>query len=150
MDRTKINWNILFRAIRSHFVIAHRELVDDLFLDERKPQFLHCKTTTSWAISTRKSRRPTCYKDPLSNLIPYYFISSCTSRKLMKRKQTINAEKVLFFLAALIPALVFGGKNKKVAGHRIPKKCQKIQLLSLHPMTSFPLSVKSISADVLR
>ena len=68
----------------------------------------------------------------------------------MKKKRTINAEKVLFFLAALIPALVFGGKNKKVAGHRIPKKCQKIKLLSLHPMTSFPLSVKSISADVLR
>ena len=43
----------------------------------------------------------------------------------MKKKQTINVEKVLLFLAALIPALVFGGKNKKVAGHRIPKKCQK-------------------------
>ena len=150
MDRTKINWNILFRAIRSHFVIANRELVDDLFLNERKPQFLHCKTTTSWAISTRGSGRPTCNKDPLSNLIPYHFIPLCTSRKFMKRKQTINAEKVLFFLAALIPALVFGGRNKKVAGHRIPKKCQKIKLLSLHPMTSFPLSVKSISADVLR
>ena len=108
MDRTKINWNIFFRAIRSHFVIANRELVDDLFLNERKPQFLHCKTTTL-AISTRGSRRPTCNK----------------KRKFMKKKQTINAEKVLLFLAALIPALVFGGKNKKVAGHRIPKKCQK-------------------------
>ena len=43
----------------------------------------------------------------------------------MKRKQTINAEKVLFLLAALIPALVFGGKNKKAAGGRITKKCQK-------------------------
>ena len=43
----------------------------------------------------------------------------------MERKQTINAEKVLFFLAALIPALIFGGKNKKAAGHRMTKKCQK-------------------------
>ena len=125
MDRTKINWNILFRAIRSHFVIANRELVDDLFLNERKPQFLRCKTTTSWAISTRGSGRPTCNKDPLSNLIPYHFIPLCTSRKFIERKQTVNAEKVVFLLAALIPALIFGGKNKKAAGRRITKKCQK-------------------------
>ena len=40
----------------------------------------------------------------------------------MERKQTINAEKVLFLLAALIPVLIFGGKNKKAAGHRMTKK----------------------------
>ena len=129
MDRTKINWNILFRAIRSHFVIANRELVDDLFLNERKPQFLRCKTTTSWAISTRGSGRPTCNKDPLSNLIPYHFIPLCTSRKFMKRKQTINAEKVLFFLAALIPALVFGGKKQKSSWTSDTKKVSKNQII---------------------
>ena len=115
----------MFRTIGSYSVIVHRELVDDLFLHERKLQFLHCKTTTSWAISTRKSGRPTCNKDPLSNLIPYHFIPLCTSRKFIERKQTINAEKVVFLLAALIPALIFGGKNKKAAGRRITKKCQK-------------------------
>ena len=125
VDNTRINWNVLFKAFRSYSVIVHLELVDDLFLHERKLQFLHCKTTTSWAIFTRKSRHPTCNKDPLSSLIPYHFIPLCTSRKFMKRKQTINAEKVLFLLAALIPALVFGGKNKKAAGGRITKKCQK-------------------------
>ena len=31
----------------------------------------------------------------------------------MERKQTINAEKVLFLLAALIPALIFGGQKQK-------------------------------------
>ena len=96
VDKTRINWNVLFRAIRSYSVIVHRELIDDLFLHERKLQFLHCKTTTSWAISTRKSGRPACNKDPLSNLIPYHFVPLCTSRKFMERKQTINAEKVLF------------------------------------------------------
>ena len=116
VDNTRINWNVLFKAFRSYSVIVHLELVDDLFLHERKLQFLHCKTTTSWAISTRKSGRPACNKDPLSNLIPYHFVPLCTSRKFMERKQTINAEKVLFFLAALIPALIFGGKNKKAAG----------------------------------
>ena len=113
VDKTRINWNVLFRAIRSYSVIVHRELIDDLFLHERKLQFLHCKTTTSWAISTRKSGRPTCNKDPLSNLIPHHFIPLCTSRKFMERKQTINAEKVLFLLAALIPALIFGGQKQK-------------------------------------
>ena len=112
VDKTLINWNVLFRAIRSYSVIVHRELVDDLFLHGRKLQFLHCKTTTSWAISTRKSGRPTCNKDPLSNLVPHHFIPLCTSRKFMERKQTIHAEKVLFLLAALIPALIFGGKTK--------------------------------------
>ena len=125
VDNTRINCNVLFKAFRSYSVIVHLELVDDLFLHERKLQFLHCKTTTSWAIFTRKSRHPTCNKDPLSSLIPHHFIPLCTSRKFMKRKQTINAEKVLFLLAALIPALVFGGKNKKAAGGRITKKCQK-------------------------
>ena len=125
VDNTRINWNVLFKAFRSYSVILHLELVDDLILHERKLQFLHCKTTTSWAIFTRKSRHPTCNKDPLSSLIPHHFIPLCTSRKFMKRKQTINAEKVLFLLAALIPALVFGGKNKKAAGGRITKKCQK-------------------------
>ena len=125
VDNTRINWNVLFKAFRSYSVIVHLELVDDLFLHERKLQFLHCKTTTSWAIFTRKSRHPTCNKDPLSSLIPHQFIPLCTSRKFMKRKQTINAEKVLFLLAALIPALVFGGKNKKAAEGRITKKCQK-------------------------
>ena len=125
VDNTRINWNVLFKAFRSYSVIVHLELVDDLFLHERKLQFLHCKTTTSWAIFTRKSRHPTCNKDPLSSLIPHHFIPLCTSRKFMERKQTINAEKVLFLLAALIPALVFGGKNKKAAGGRITKKCQK-------------------------
>ena len=125
VDNTRINWNVLFKAFRSYSVILHLELVDDLILHERKLQFLHCKTTTSWAIFTRKSRHPNCNKDPLSSLIPHHFIPLCTSRKFMKRKQTINAEKVLFLLAALIPALVFGGKNKKAAGGRITKKCQK-------------------------
>ena len=125
VDNTRINWNVLFKAFRSYSVIVHLELVDDLFLHERKLQFLHCKTTTSWAIFTRKSRHPTCNKDPLSNLIPHHFIPLCTSRKFMERKQTINAEKVLFLLAALIPALIFSGKNKKAAGRRITKKCHK-------------------------
>ena len=125
VDNTRINWNVLFRAFRSYSVIVHLELVDDLFLHERKLQFLHCKTTTSWAIFTRKSRHPTCNKDPLSNLIPHHFIPLCTSRKFMERKHTINAEKVLFLLAGLIPALVFGGKKEKAAGGRITKKCQK-------------------------
>ena len=125
VDNTRINWNVLFKAFRSYSVIVHLELVDDLFLHERKLQFLHCKTTTSWAIFTRKSRHPTCNKDPLSSLIPNHFIPLCTSRKFMERKHTINAEKVLFLLAALIPALVFGGKNEKAAGGRITKKCQK-------------------------
>ena len=96
VDNTRINWNVLFKAFRSYSVIVHLELVDDLFLHERKLQFLHCKTTTSWAIFTRKSRHPTCNKDPLSNLIPHHFIPLCTSRKFMERKQTINAKKVLF------------------------------------------------------
>ena len=100
VDETRINWNVLFRAIRSYSVIVHRELIDDLFLHERKLQFLHCKTTTSWAISTRKSGRPACNKDPLSNLIPYHFVPLCTSRKFMERKQTINAEKVLFLFSS--------------------------------------------------
>ena len=95
VDKTRINWNVLFRAIRSYSVILHRELVNDLFLHERKLQFLLCETTTSWAISTRKSGRPACNKDPLSNLIPYHFIPLCTSRTFMERKQTINAERVL-------------------------------------------------------
>ena len=121
VDNTRINWNVLFRAFRSYSVIVHQELVDDLFLHERKLQFLHCKTTTSWAISTRKSGSSTCNKDPLSILIPYHFIPLCTSRKFMERKQTINAEKVLFLLAALTSALIFGGKNKKAAGGRVTK-----------------------------
>ena len=52
----------------------------------------------------------------------------------MERKQTINAEKVLFLLAALISVLIFGGKNKKAAGHRMTKKLrhQKKKNLS-HP-----------------
>ena len=126
VDKTRINWNVLFRAIRSYSVIVHRELIDDLFLHERKLHFLHCKTTTSWAISTRKSGRPTCNKDPLSNLIPHHFIPLCTSRKFMERKQTIHAEKVLFLLAALIPALIFGGKNKKAAG-QLSKKPKRLR-----------------------
>ena len=121
VDNTRINWNVLFKAFRSYSVIVLLELVDDLFLHERKLQFLHCKTTTSWAISTRKSGRPTCNKDPLSNLIPHHFIPLCTSRKFMERKQTINAEKVLFLLAAITSALIFGGKNKKAAGGRVTK-----------------------------
>ena len=44
----------------------------------------------------------------------------------MERKQTINAEKVLFFLAALIPALIFGGKNKKAAG-QLSKKPKRLR-----------------------
>ena len=119
--KIRINWNVLFRTIGSYSVIVHRELVDDLFLHGRKLQFLHCKTTTSWAISTRKSGRPTCNKDPLSNLIPYHFIPLRTSRKFIERKETVNAEKVVFLLAALIPALIFGGKNEKAAGRRIAK-----------------------------
>ena len=71
----------MFKAFKSYSVIVHRELVDDLFLHERKLQFLHCKTTTSWAISTRKSRHPTCNKDPLSNLIPHHFITNHQRRK---------------------------------------------------------------------
>ena len=137
VDKTRINWNVLFRAIRSYSVIVHRELVDDLFLHERKLQFLHCKTTTSWAIFTRKSRHPTCNKDPLSSLIPHHFIPLCTSRKFMERKQTINAEKVLFLLAALIPALIFGGKNKKAAGCRIKKKVSKKPKRLRHQKKSF-------------
>ena len=125
VDNTRINWNVLFKAFRSYSVIVLLELVDDLFLHERKLQFLHCKTTTSWAIFTRKSRHPTCNKDPLSSLIPHHFIPLCTSRKFMKRKQTINAEKVLFLLAALIPALVFGGKKQKSSWRPDNKKVSK-------------------------
>ena len=43
VDETRINWNVLFRAIRSYSVIVHQELIDDLFLHERKLQFLHVK-----------------------------------------------------------------------------------------------------------
>ena len=115
----------MFRTIGSYSVIVHRELVDDLFLHGRKLQFLHCKTTTSWAISTRKSGRPTCNKDPLSNLIPYHFIPLRTSRKFIERKETVNAEKVVFLLAALIPALIFGGKKQKSSWTPDNKKVSK-------------------------
>ena len=120
----------MFRFIGLYSVIVRRELVDDLFLHERKLQFLHCKTT-SWAISTRKSGRPTCNKDPLSNLIPYHFIPLCTSRKFVERKQTINAEKVVFLLAALIPALIFGRKKRKssrtLANKKVSKKPKRLR-----------------------
>ena len=124
VDKTRINWNVLFRAIRSYSVIVHRELIDDLFLHERKLQFLHCKTTTSWAISTRKSGRPTCNKDPLSNLIPHHFIPLCTSRKFMERKQTINAEKVLFLFSSSYSSSHIRRKKQK-SSRTIVKKAQK-------------------------
>ena len=122
VDKTRINWNVLFRAIRSYSVIVHRELIDDLFLHERKLQFLHCKTTTSWAISTRKSGRPACNKDPLSNLIPYHFVPLCTSRKFMERKQTINAEKVLFLFSSSYSSYHIQKIVKKAQKAASPKK----------------------------
>ena len=126
VDKTRINWNVLFRAIRSYSVIVHRELIDDLFLHERKLHFLHCKTTTSWAISTRKSGRPACNKDPLSNLIPYHFVPLCTSRKFMERKQTINAEKVLFLFSSSYSSSHIRRKNKKAAG-QLSKKPKRLR-----------------------
>ena len=112
VDKTRINWNVLFRAIRSYSVIVHRELIDDLFLHERKLQFLHCKTTTSWAISTRKSGRPTCNKDPPIQPYSTPFYSIVHIKKINGEKTNHHPEKVLFLLAALIPALIFGGKTK--------------------------------------
>ena len=125
VDKTRINWNVLFRAIRSYSVIVHRELIDDLFLHERKLQFLHCKTTTSWAISTRKSGRPACNKDPLSNLIPYHFVPLCTSRKCMERKQTINAEKVLFLFSSSYSSSHIRLKKQKSSRTPDDKKLSK-------------------------
>ena len=95
-------------------------------LDYRKLYFLHCKTTTSWAISTRKSGRPACNKDPLSNLIPYHFVPLCTSRKFMERKQTINAEKVLFLFSSSYSSSHIRRKNKKAAG-RLSKKPKRLR-----------------------
>ena len=129
MDRTKINWNILFRAIRSHFVIANRELVDDLFLNERKPQFLRCKTTTSWAISTRGSGRPTCNNDPLSNLIPYHFIPLCTSRKFMKRKQNHQRRKSTILFSSSYSSSRIRRKKQKSSRTSDIKKVSKNQIL---------------------
>ena len=122
VDNTRINWNVLFKAFRSYSVIVHLELVDDLFLHERKLQFLHCKTTTSWAIFTRKSRHPTCNKDPLSSLIPHHFIPLCTSRKFMERKQTINAEKVLFLFSSSYSSSHIKKIVKKAQKAASPKK----------------------------
>ena len=125
VDKTRINWNVLFRAIWSYSVIVHRELIDDLFLRERKLQFLHCKTTTSWAISTRKSGRPACKKDPLSNQFHTILFHCAHQENSWRENKPSTQKKYYFFLAALIPALIFGGKNKKAAGHRMTKKCQK-------------------------
>ena len=122
VDETQINWNVLFRAIRLYSVIVHRELIDDLFLHQRKLQFLHCKATTSWAISTRKSGRPACNKDSLSNLIPYHFVPLCTSRKFMERKQTINVEKVLFLFSSSYSSYHIQKVVKKAQKDASPKK----------------------------
>ena len=140
VDKTRINWNVLFRAIRSYSVTVHRELVDDLFLHERKLQFLHCKTTTSWAISTRKSGSSTCNKDPLSILIPYHFIPLCTSRKFMERKQTINAEKVLFLFSSSYSSSHI--RRKKQKSRRTPddKKLSKKPKGLRHQKKSFKSS----------
>ena len=140
VDKTRINWNVLFRAIRSYSVIVHLELVDDLFLHERKLQFLHCKTTTSWAISTRKSGRPACNKDPLSNLIPYHFVPLCTSRKFMERKQTINAEKVLFLFSSSYSSSHIRRKKQKSRHTPDDKKLSKKPKGLRHQKKSFKSS----------
>ena len=67
-------------------------------------------------ISTRKSTRITCNKDPLSNFISYHLIPFSTSRKSWRQKKTNRRKKVLFLLGALIPALISGEKKQKVAG----------------------------------
>ena len=124
VDEPRINWNVLFRAIRSYSVIVHRELIDDLFLHERKLQFLHCKTTTTWAIFTRKSGRPTCNKDPLSNLIPHHFISLCTSRKFMERTNHQRRKSTIPFSSSYSSSHI---RRKKQKGSRAPdnKKVSK-------------------------
>ena len=126
VDKTRINWNVLFRAIRSYSVIVHRELIDDLFLHERKLQFLHCKATTSWAISTRKSGRPACNKDSLSNQFHTILFHCAHQENSWRENKPSTQKKYYFFLAALIPALIFGGKNKKAAG-QLSKKPKRLR-----------------------
>ena len=126
VDKTRINWNVLFRAIRSYSVILHRELVNDLFLHERKLQFLLCETTTSWAISTRKSGRPACKKDPLSNQFHTILFHCAHQENSWRENKPSTQKKYYFFLAALIPALIFGGKNKKAAG-QLSKKPKRLR-----------------------
>ena len=126
VDKTRINWNVLFRAIRSYSVIVHRELIDDLFLHDRKLHFLHCKTTTSWAISTRKSGRPACKKDPLSNQFHTILFHCAHQENSWRENKPSTQKKYYFFLAALIPALIFGGKNKKAAG-QLSKKPKRLR-----------------------
>ena len=156
MDKTRIKWNVLFRAIRSYSVIVHRELVDDLFLHGRKLQFLHCKTTTSWAISTRKSGSSTCNKDPLSILIPYHFIPLCTSRKFMERKQTINAEKVLFLFSSSYSSSHIRRKKQKSSrmpnNKKVSKKPKRVrhQKKSFKPSRCYRKSIKRVQNKDVR
>ena len=46
----------------------------------------------------------------------------------MERKQTKNVEKYYVYLAALMPAPILGGKNKKAAGHKkLSKKPKRLR-----------------------
>ena len=68
---------------------------------------------------------------PLVTRIPYpslfhTILFHCAHQENSWRENKPSTQKkYYFFLAALIPALIFGGKNKKAAGHRMTKKCQK-------------------------
>lgn len=116
VDRTRMIWNISFWTIRSYCIIAHQELVVYLILHERKLKFVHCKTVTSWAISTRKSTRLTCNKDPLSNFISYHLIPFSTSRKLRRKNKPIDVKKYYSFQELLFQLSYPAKKKKKVAG----------------------------------
>ena len=122
VDETKINWNVWFRAIRLYSVIVHRELIDDLFLHERKLQFPHCKATTSWAISTRKSGRPACNKDSLSNQFHTILFHCAHQENSWRENKPSTQKKYYFFLAGLIPALILKKLSKKPKRLRHQKK----------------------------
>lgn len=127
VDRTRMIWNISFWTIRSYCIIAHQELVVYLILHERKLQFVHCKTVTSWVISTRKSTRLTCNKDPLSNFISYHLIPFSTSRKLRRKNKPIDVKKYFPFRSSYSSSHIRRKKGKssrkRVRSSQI--RCQK-------------------------
>ena len=68
---------------------------------------------------------------PLVTRIPYptlfhTILFHCAHQENSWRENKPSTQKkYYFFLAAVIPALIFGGKNKKVDGHRMTRNCQK-------------------------
>ena len=67
-------------------------------------------------ISTRKSTRLTCNKDPLSNFISYHLIPFSTSRKLRRKNKPIDVKKYFSFQELLFQLSYPAKKKKKVAG----------------------------------